>query len=312
MGTAGSGHDFEGFLCWSVWAERAKQHPSFLVDSLIHSAATMIVGPSYVGKTTLVAAIAAAVARGESTFAEKFQIRGRGRVLVAATDPGETNRWGERMGAWSVPRDAVRVARVVPHAWGEIIAEAWSERPALFVLDNVLGMIRGNPNDSDGAAEVLRPLGELADAGIPVVAIHHTPKPQAGGWKPKTPMGSVAFQAWPRHLLTVDQTADEQLRVSVTSNDHAPTSIHLGVERRGSLVQYKFLEATAKSTQRKRKVDTQAERRELGLRILADSSLAALSQRELAEKLGESQSSIQRALEAAGAEKKSGVWQASE
>lgn len=298
-----------GLACWSIWAELANATPTFLVENLVHSAATMVVGPAFVGKTTLIAAVAAAVSRGDAMFAEKLELFGSGRVVVVATDPGEAARWGQRMELAGVEPGAVQIAQWSAPGWMELLAQVIAEPPALFVMDNVLGAVEGTVNDNEVVAKLLHALTALATVGVPVVLLHHPAKPQMGVAS-KSPMGSQMLTAWPRLLVAVDETADDQLLLTARSNDQAAVAISLTVVREdGHLPTYTVVgEPLVKKTRRKQKAATYEGRTSLGQQIVDDPALAGLSQRAIADQLGIDLAAVQRALKALGAKKVDGVW----
>ena len=55
----------EPIRSYEYWADLAEQEPDFLIDGLLHSATNSVSGKPTVGKTRLVAAMAAAIAKGD-------------------------------------------------------------------------------------------------------------------------------------------------------------------------------------------------------------------------------------------------------
>jgi hypothetical protein len=81
------------FRPFQYWADLAENEPDFLIDGMLHSATNTVSGKPTVGKTRLVAAMAAAIASEDSEFCGS-EIVGAGQVMVICTDAGETRRWG--------------------------------------------------------------------------------------------------------------------------------------------------------------------------------------------------------------------------
>jgi RecA-family ATPase len=270
----------------------------------------MLVGRPFTGKTTLTASLAAAVASSQSEWLGR-RVHGSGSVMVITTDPHEPEAWGSRMKGHKVPAGAVQVSECRQGDLPGLVGQVVEQRPALLVLDNLLGTIRGDVRDNSEAREVLNILDNAIAAGIAVLAIHHTSaKPfEDGRTMSKEPMGSTAFAAWTRQTVFLEPSAAGELKLHARGNECPAHEFSLGVEfSESGNATYRLVEARAAVDKRKRKEDTQEVRVALARRILGDPALAAMSQGGIAQKIGESKAAVQRALTAVGAEKAGGRW----
>lgn len=304
---SGGAHGFEP---WQVWAERDRAEQRFVVEGLVHGGATIVTGRPFAGKTTLTAAMVAAVARKDPAFLG-HRVALTGNTLVAVTDPREANSWGRRMAAHDVPEGAVDVAQYPPADWSALVAEVVRRRPTLFVLDNILGAITGDVRDNQTAQALLSDLNRIIGAGVAVLAIHHSSaKPfEDGKTYSREPMGSTAYGAWARLTVHVQETASGSLKVTTHGNDSASAELSLSVavndDGRGV---YEVVSETATTDKRPRKADTLEDRRAFATtHIIGNAELVDVrSQRAVAGALSAalgrpvSQSEITRSLAAIG------------
>ncbi|OBI54675.1 hypothetical protein A5667_24915 [Mycolicibacterium fortuitum] len=274
------------FRPYEYWADIAETEPDFLIDGLLHAATNTVSGKPTVGKTRLVAAMAAAIANEEAEFCGS-EIIGGGPVMVISTDAGETRRWGLRMREHGVPDGRVGIAKFNPLDWRLYEGQARTAR--LLVLDNLTGSL-GNARigDDDAARQLCQPLAEIAENGTTVLMIAHSAKnfeAQSGRYTPTGVMGSTVYQAWERLNLHIHDVTEPNTRdVAIRSNDHGNRDLRLQAEWGRSSAQWSLL--TEKEDTRQRGEETHQRRNELFDRVASDQELSRVqSVRELGRKL---------------------------
>lgn len=216
-------------MSWETWADLADATPSFLIEGFVHNATNTLSGRPTVGKTRLVAAMVAAVTKGEREFCGQA-VNAHGRALIVTTDPGEATRWGQRMREHGVPTDAVGIAQYNPSQWDWYIRAAAEAR--IMVFDNALGALgSGSVRDDDAARELTGKLTQIANAGASVILIAHSAKnfeDQTGRRAPTGAMGSTVYEAWSRNNIHVHDVTEPFARnVKIRSNDHADRNLTL-------------------------------------------------------------------------------------
>ncbi len=151
--------------------------PTFLLDGLIHPAATLLTGPPKAGKSFLVVEWVEALTTGQSWHGRP--VNAPTPVLVLPTDPGGPSEYARRFRA--DVQDYVGL-RLPPRpgdldAWARLADDAVRNGVGLVVLDNLYSY---NPtakiNDNGEVGVTLADLGELARADVPYLVLHHTPK----------------------------------------------------------------------------------------------------------------------------------------
>lgn len=290
------------FRTWQWWAEQ-DSGADFLIDGLIHSSATLVSGRPEAGKTTLVAMMTAAIASGREAFLGRT-IHRHGPVLISATDPGEASKWGRRMKCVDPsPTHEVLISRHDSTTdWEPILAEVKERQPVLFVLDNALGVMKGDVRSNDVAAPILRGLTGVIELGTAAVLVHHS---SAGSWekngedKPRGPMGSTAYGAWARHRLDILKSGDQTLSVESRGNDTAPYNLSVDVTYQGDgTATYALASNQLRADKRPRAAETLDKRQAfVADRIVGNPNLReAHTQKAVAVILGVNQSQVQRSL----------------
>lgn len=262
------------FHPYEYWADLAEDEPDFLIDGLLHSATNTVSGKPTVGKTRLVAAMAAAIAKGEEKFCGSL-IVDSGPVMVISTDAGETRRWGLRMREHGVPDGKVGIAKFNPLDWRLYEGQARAAR--LLVLDNLTGCL-GNRKigDDDAAREICTPLAEITENGTTVLMVAHSAKnfeAQSGRYTPTGVMGSTVYQAWERLNLHIHDVTEPNTRaVAVRSNDHGNRDLLLQAEWGRSSAQWSLL--NEREDTRQRSEEAHQRRNELFDRVAGDPELS--------------------------------------
>lgn len=188
----------------SLFQLRAEAGPEWLIEGWLASSATVVSGRPEVGKSTLVAAMAAAVAKGEPFLGQPVETTRTGPVLVIVTDPGDGSQWAKKAEEHGVAGNSWVIAEFDPSRWSDYTSAALEAECRLVVFDNFTGAMDGNPKDADPSV-VTKPLSVFVSHGIPVVGIAHATKSGSS-----EPMGSTAYKAWRRHGLEI--TADRKVK----------------------------------------------------------------------------------------------------
>ncbi|TNH21440.1 hypothetical protein FHG89_31625 [Micromonospora orduensis] len=246
----------------TYWKRLDDMTPSFVIEGLIHSDATMITGKPKAGKTNLTARMVSAIANQEETFLGK-KVNQHGNVMIVCTDPGEAKKWGRRSFHYGCD-SRVFVADFACADWNFIVPEVTEMKPALFVFDNILGATEGNSNQAEGANEVLMNLDKIIANGVPVVALHHSGKDYMD-YTPRGPMGHTKYAAWMRHNVDVLKSGDQTLNLGISGNDTPEMSMSVSVKYQGDSLTatYDLLTEEIKKDKRVRGEDTHLKRRGL-------------------------------------------------
>lgn len=273
---------------YEYWADLAEQESDFLIDGMLHSATNSVSGKPTVGKTRLVAAIAAAIAKGDSTFCGSAVID-HGPVMVISTDAGETRRWGLRMREHDVPESRVGIAKFNPHHWR--VYEEQARSACLMILDNLTGTLGSRKiTEDDAARAICQPLAEIAENGTTVLMIAHSAKNSealSGRYTPTGVMGSTVYQAWERLNIHIHDVTEPNTRaVAIRSNDHGNRDVVLRAEWGRSSADWSLL--NEKADTRQRTEETYQRRTDLYARVTDDPELSSIkSQRGVGRALAE-------------------------
>jgi hypothetical protein len=308
------------FAPWQYWAELAENEPDFLIDGMLHATTNTVSGKPTVGKTRLVAAMVAAIAKGDRQFCGSDIVQG-GPVMVISTDAGETRRWGLRMKEHDIPENRVAIARFSDSDWR--LYEEMARSARLVVLDNLTGAL-GNRKigDDDAARKLVEPLTDIAERGATVLMIAHSAKnfeAQSGKYTPTGVMGSTVYQAWERLNLHIHDVTDESARrITIKSNDHGDRELWLQADWGRASAEWKLLTEVEKT--RPRLEQTYQQRKDLFGLVADDPDLVRVdSLRGVGRALFErfpgrwasdeaAYKAFNRARKAAGGEFQNGFW----
>lgn len=200
----------------------------FLVEEMIHEAATILYGRPEAGKTFL--ALSGAVALSEGS---EWLGRTTGepkKVLYWALDPKQEKEVTRRLR--KIDRDDdLFVTGIRPGAddewWEEFTATLVDTGIEVLFVDNLSAMLGGKSYNSDADVRpALNRLQSVNDEGIAIILIHHAGKFNEEQGSTKTPMGSTAIEAWGRHFVYVEKDGD--LRVVNTYGNDSP-DVEMGI-----------------------------------------------------------------------------------
>lgn len=285
-----------------MWRKRGEE--VFIIDKLVHRNATMVNGIPGAGKTTLAAHIATAIASGASKCLGQA-VRRHGDVVVIATDPGDVDEWKHyHIHAGDDWPHNVYVGGNPRGRWDALVAQVAKIDPALFILDNVLGVIDGDIISNEAGSRIISELDRVIALGVPVLAVHHSSHVQnEGGGYSKRPMGSTVWSAWHRHKVTVSESGSNTVTLSTEGNVAARATLTLDREQdEDGQIRFSLVRQEDEVDHRLRAAETQRER--VGLvnsQIVGNPELAsAETQRKIAAELGIPQTRVSRAFRAAG------------
>jgi hypothetical protein len=264
------------FAPWQYWADLAENEPDFLIDGMLHAATSTVSGKPTVGKTRLVAAMVAAIAKEDKQFCGSEIVQG-GPVMVVSTDAGETRRWGLRMKEHDVPDNRVAIAKFSEDDWR--LYEEMARSARLLVLDNLTGSLGHRKiGDDDAARKLTQPLSEIAERGTTVLMIAHSAKnfeAQSGKYTPTGVMGSTVYQAWERLNLHIHDATEPNVRkVSIKSNDHGNRDLLLEAVWGRASAEWKLLREDEDT--RNRTEETYQQRQDLFVQVADDADLARI------------------------------------
>jgi hypothetical protein len=207
--------------------------PDWLIEGWLTSSATMVDGSPESGKSSLVASMAAAVAKGEPWLGEPVTTDRQGPVVIIASDPSDVSQWAKKARDLQVGDDDWEFAAFTPERWDayEDLADGLECR--LLVFDNITSALEGPINDADPTV-ILAPLGRIATAGTPVVVIAHSGKGGGVG-----PMGPTAYKAWRRHGINVSGRADRRT-LKRSGNLGSWSDVIVNGTRIGAAVEYRL------------------------------------------------------------------------
>ncbi len=225
--------------------------PTFLLDGLIHPAATLLTGPPKAGKSFLIVEWVEALTTGQSWHGRP--VNAPTPVLVLPTDPGGPSEYARRFRA--DVQDYVGL-RLPPRpgdldAWARLADDAVRNGVGLVVLDNLYSY---NPTakitDNGEVGITLAGLTELGRRGIAYLVVHHPPKGVTGY------AGTTSIEAHFRHLIYMGKGG----RMDVGGNEAVSGAMRLSRGPNGRTVQVTTVDAQADRTDDRRPGGTSADR----------------------------------------------------
>lgn len=206
--------------------------PPFIIDGLVHEAATVLYGRPEAGKSYYALSIAAAVTEGLPWLKRNTR---KGRVLFVGLDPGQVREIKRR---WDkIPNGAdFSVATKRPgntDEWWIEFAGYVRENFDLIIFDNLTRLIPpgGSVRNDEDVKVVLDRLDRIVDLDVAVLLIHHSGKPGEDGLAKSSPMGATAIEGWARLIVRVERKRGTRLAtLHIEGNDVAPfrlTTLHV-------------------------------------------------------------------------------------
>jgi hypothetical protein len=206
--------------------------PPFIVDDLLHEAATVLYGRPEAGKSYYALSLAAAVTSGAEWLGRGTRRR---KVLFMGLDPGQNRQTKRRIDL--IPGNVnflVSQRRPEPNDewWHRFAGWVKDEGIGLVIIDNLKRLVsKGSVNKDEDVGPVLDRLDMLIDNGCAVLLLHHQGKTGEDGAPKTTPMGATCIEAWGRQFIRVERSRGTRLcTLHVEGNDVEPfklTTIHV-------------------------------------------------------------------------------------
>lgn len=199
----------------------------------------MLVGQPFIGKSWLALHMIHALVTDSPLLGRHVQ-GGPHVVAYVPTDGGAASHDSARAASLQLPKgrlficDRLDIATWADPALAVREARGWRRRGVTCaVFDPLLNFIpgTGEVNSDAHMRPVTRALQAVADEGIAVLVVHHSPKPGPHGVGGRGALGTQHLTAWPRRMLHLERPNPNgsKVNLSVTNNNSAPErlSFHL-------------------------------------------------------------------------------------
>lgn len=217
--------------------ERVPYESAFLIGDLLTNRITLLSGEPKAGKTLLAVAMVTALMDGSTEFLGLPIHRQLKRVVFGLTDDGASEELRERF-IDAVDETCITVFSVAdtsnPEYWTELAEDLKAHGADLFVLDNILGSLAVGDDiaASTTATTVIRNLRPISEAGIPVLAVTHTPKGTGEGVTvASSPIGGRAIGGGARGIVAL-RNSKKGGRIIETAMNRAQRNLDLKVDVR--------------------------------------------------------------------------------
>jgi hypothetical protein len=206
-------------------SDPAAEQPPFLVKGILKHTITLMYGEAKIGKSTLAAALAAALADGKQEFLGKtITATGPVSVGVIAGDFGDGDAYAEQF-RLVTDADSITIYHVnrPPNRqlWDELRLDVQEAHHNLVIVDNLTAFIPGSLNDDVSVNEFYDFMDGFARRDVAVLVIAHISEKTGEHGKSKYPMGSSAIRARARWLWRVERCRNG-LRMTFEGNGDAP------------------------------------------------------------------------------------------
>lgn len=189
--------------------QRVPYENAFLIGDLLTDRITLLAGEPKAGKTLLAVGMVIALLNGEDEFLGLPVHRQLKHVVFGLSDDGAMEELRERF-VGAVDESRITVFPVTntgaANYWTDLRDELREQDADLFVLDNILGSL-GDGDDitsSVTATTIIRNLRPISAAGIPVLAVTHTPKGAVEGSSvASSPIGGRAIGGGARGIVAL-------------------------------------------------------------------------------------------------------------
>jgi hypothetical protein len=204
------------------------ERPPFLVDGIVHQSVTLLYGESKIGKSTLAASLAAALADGAAEFLGRMvTVPGPKSVGIIAGDFADGHAYvaqlrqvtsTDRITVYDVNRPPVR------QLWQDLQLDVRQAAHDLVIVDNLTSLIPGSVNDDVAVNLFYDELDGMVREGAAVVLVAHSSEKTGERGKSPYPMGSSAIRARARRLWRVERYRGN-LRLTFDGNGDAPSEV---------------------------------------------------------------------------------------
>ena len=198
-------------------------YTDFLIEGVVSSAVTTIIGDAYLGKTSMALDIVRSLTTGEP-FLGRQVIKQVDRVAFLCTDPSGNITVAQRAKKAGLDGRRVLTQQFYPPEswaeWREAVDLFRRERIGAIVVDNTTD-IAGDANDPRDVKAVTDGLRLWSDNGATILNLHHRNK--AGGY-----FGSTLWQKWTR--IELELTGNPRMptrRLRSKANEAEPVDLAL-------------------------------------------------------------------------------------
>lgn len=224
--------------------ERLAYEDAFLIEDLLTSRITFITGEPKAGKSALVAGMVRALTEGHDEFIGQKVLKRVDHVVYGFSDDAADAELRERFEGTAAQE---RISVVPIHSlsdadWSDLPEKLVEARADVFVVDTVLGSLGADDDiaQSPVATKVIARLRPVAEAGVPVIAVTHTPKGNGEGLSVASGvMGGRAMAAGGRGIVALRKSAGGSRRIQTSINRarvDLDVKVSLRPEREGSEV----------------------------------------------------------------------------
>jgi energy-coupling factor transporter ATP-binding protein EcfA2 len=280
----------------------------FLVDGIIHESMTLLYGQTCSGKSTIAAALAVALANGETHFlGRKIANDGqRMTVGIVAGDPCGAREYTRRL----VETKAIGSGRVYVNepyrptrheTWDEVRDAAQQYGWQFVVVDNLSSFVPGSLNDDVSVKLFYEQIEQFPRDGIPVLVVAHTSDKWTDRGPSRIPMGSSLIRFGPRWWCNAYRSGG-YLQLEYDGNEGTPHRIT--VNEPNGIPSFEVVRTadTDELRGQRRSVETLAKRAGIREFVLAECQHlnGKETAKQIAEKFGGSESSHQTLLSRGG------------
>lgn len=203
--------------------ERLAYEDAFLIEDLVTSRITFITGEPKAGKSALVAGMVRALTEGHEEFIGQKVLKQVDHVVYGFSDDAADAELRERFEG-TAARERISVLPI--HAlsdddWTNLPEKLVEVRADVFVVDTVLGSLGADDDIAQSlvATKVIARLRPIAEAGVPVIAVTHTPKGNVEGLSVASGvMGGRAMAAGGRGIVALRKSAGGFRRIQTSIN----------------------------------------------------------------------------------------------
>lgn len=270
--------------------DRVPYEAAFLIKDLCTTRITFVTGEPKAGKSLFVAGMGRALLEGHNEFLGQRVLKRLESIVYCYSDDGAEEELAERF-AGTAAMAGITVLPVngrAPSFWPTLVESVIERRPGLFVLDTVLGSLASGEDIASSltAQLVVERVRPIAEAGIPVVLVTHTPKGNAEGLSvASSVIGGRALAGGARGIIALRKSNRDGLSVQTQINRaKQDLNMHVQVERLtpDSEVPVWSVREKRDRPKRKRSSETLDWRRDLALRVATEQP-AVTSMRKLGE-----------------------------
>ena len=248
-------------------------YDDYLIDGIVSSSVTTILGDPYLGKTYLAIDVARSLTTGEPFLGRPVN-RQVDRVAFLCTDPGGNITVAQRVSKAGLDGRRVLTQQFYPpeswQEWQDAVGLFMRERVGAIVVDNTTD-IAGDANDPRDVKKVTDGLRLWSDNGATILNLHHRNK--GGGY-----FGSSLWRKWTRAELELSgRPKTQDRRLQSIANDVEPLDLQL---------KFRYSESPAFTVVSERKIVRDPETLDQNARVAAWlRTHPGLSQREAASQM---------------------------